>query len=218
MIYKVKNKKAIFKTMNHFLEITIRSSVFDRPRLLTIDKDYIEYDQRVLKDDLLTRFTKEEITGIKFGIKPIQGYWFSIGRIYSIDVLSNKNRIIKIRLKTLYGRRKKELFEKYSAIINLLHQNFIDDIVSSYLQQFREEKEFSIAGIRFTHSGIFLTESSEIILWDDVSTKNYSRFYSIHSKSDPGRYKLSEWLETWNTSILYSVSRQILKDKGFYSE
>jgi len=40
----------------------------------------------------------------------------------------------------------------------------------------------------------------------------------MFSKSDPNYYRAFEYLNDWNTAILYSVSRQILKEKGFWNE
>jgi hypothetical protein len=200
------------------LQLNIKSSIFDRARQLTIDKDFIEFDDKDLISAPPAKFLKNDIIGLRHGVKWINGYQFIIGRIYCIDVRNKADEIIKIRFKSIYGIRKKELAEKYSKIINALYDNFIDNITRDYLKQFTDEKEFYIAGIRFNQTGIAFDEKSDIILWKDVGTKPYQSYYSIYSISNPNKYKLTEYLTEWNTWVLYSVSRQILKDKELWSE
>jgi hypothetical protein len=204
--------------MTQPLQLNIKSSWLDRVRQLTINSEYIEFDDKDGIADPPTKFEAKDIESFRFGVKWINGYQFVIGRIYCVDIKSNKNDIIKIRLKSVYGINKKKLGEKYSSIVNALYDNHFDRLSMSLLEMFHNNCDFVILNVRFDQHGITLIDKKAVIPWNDVGTRSYSTYYSIFSKTNPDAYKIFEYLNDWNTGILYSVSRQILKEKGLYSE
>jgi len=198
------------------MEFLIKSSLFDRHRKLSIDKASIEFDDKDLSSASPTKFLKHEVDSFRFGIKWIYGYQFTIGRIYCIDIKSVDGNIIKIRLKSLYKVRRRQLATKHSKIITALYDNYFDDITNSYLSDFNNNKEIQILGVIFCDEGIYLKDKKILTNWLDVGTKAYYSYYTIFSLSDPSNYRAFEYLKDWNTGILYSVSRRILSDKGLY--
>jgi hypothetical protein len=200
------------------LQINVKSSFLDRERQLTITDEYIEFDDKDSIAAKPTRFAVADIVAFRYGIKWIKGYQFIIGRIYCVDIKSTSNQVIRIRLKSLYGINRKKLTEKYVVIVNALYNNIFENIAKKYLNQFANSIEFEILGVNFKSSGAYFNDKRKLIEWKDMGTKNYSTYYALFSKSDPTFHKTFEYLIDWNTGILYSVSRQILKDKGFYSE
>lgn len=198
--------------------INLKSSWLDRERQLIINRDFVEFDNKNRIAETSTKFTAEEIDSFRFGVKWIKGYQFAIGRIYCIDIKSKENSVIKIRLKSLYGINKKILGDKYSAIINALYEYHFDNMIMAYLQKFNNNYEFEILKVRFNQLGLTFTDKNVFLPWNDVDTRAYSTYYSIFSTSNTEIYKIFEFLNDWNTGILYSISRQILKEKGLYSE
>ena len=187
------------------LKLFLKSTIFDKEKVLTIDPEFVEYDG--------INFSKFEIAEIRYGIKSINGYRFRIGRIYCIDIKSLNGNILKFRLKSLYRIRIKKLEEKYKLILNALFKNYLNDISLTYIKMFNDKIDFSILGVTFSQSGIQLGKKSDIISWIDLGTKNYNSYYSLFSNSDSKNYKLFYYLSDWNTVVLYSVSRSILKAK-----
>ena len=78
--------------MSDRLEITVKSSILDRHRKLTIDENYIQFDDKDHVDAEPTRFEKENIIGIRYGVALISGYRFYIGRIYCIDIKNESGK------------------------------------------------------------------------------------------------------------------------------
>jgi hypothetical protein len=68
------------------LEIDITPNILDRKRKLIINPKFISYEDSNWKDIPDTTFKKGEIAGFRFGIEPIQGYAFTIGRRYCVDI------------------------------------------------------------------------------------------------------------------------------------
>lgn len=200
------------------IQLTIKSSFLDRERQLIITDEHIEFDDNDRISALPTKFLVPDIVAFRFGIKWINGYQFTIGRIYCVDIKSKKDDVIKIRLKSLYGINLRKLSAKYSEILNGLYDNIFDNISADFLEKFSKSIEFEILGMTFKSSGIYFNDKRRLIEWEDLGTKNYSTYYAVFSKSNPALHKTFEYLTDWNTGILYSVSRQILNDKGLYSE
>ena len=191
--------------MKEIIKISIKSSLYNRKRTLTFHQYYIEFDENAFK------FNKENISGFKFGVKWINGYSFTFGRIYCIDIINNEGIVIKIRLKSIYKINIKLLTEKYFKIISLLEEYYFDDISRKHLENFSNEIPFKINDIEFTKDGISF--NNKFIFWEDLLTKSYTNYYSLSSKSNSSVYVLTDYMNDWNGAVLYSVTRMILKSK-----
>lgn len=200
------------------IKTTIKSSIFDRSRELVVDPLYIAFEDRDLATAPLTRIEKDEIESFRYGVKWIKGYAFVIGRCCTIDIRSKDTTTIKVRLKSIYGINKTTTTNKFIKIVEALYANFFDKIAIDYLEQWQQGQTIEIAGIIFKTEGIQLSSLQPVIEWADLGTKHYATYYALFSKSNPNQYKALEFLHDWNTGIVYSVSRQILSNKGFYSE
>ena len=200
------------------IRLTLKSSILDRNRSLVIDSNYIEFDDTDLIGKPLTRFTKDDIKAYRYGISWIRGYQFAIGRIYCIDIQANSGKTIKLRLKTIYGIRKKQLSDKYVQVITALNGYFFEEIARSYLNLFDNQMDFELGGLVFSQAGIAFDSNTAPVHWQDIGTHLHTTYYTIYPKPNPNAYKAFEYLHHWNTGIIYSVSRSILKSMGLYNE
>lgn len=191
--------------MAQSLTLTLKETVFSKKNTLIISPESFEYQNISL--------SKFEIDEIRYGVKAIRGSMFRIGRMYCIDIKSVSGNILKIRLKSLYGIRRKTLEGKYRLIVKALLENYISQVSESFINLFKNKIDFDLLGITFTQEGIIPDKKTQVITWDDLGTKNYSRYYTIFSKENPNNYKAFYYLDDWNTAVLYSVSRYILKAK-----
>lgn len=198
--------------MKDDFECFIKSSILDRKRKLSIHDEFIEFEDNDLATGNNSKFYSKDITSFRFGLKWINGYKFTIGRIYCIDVKNKENQIIKLRLKSIYGIRINELHKKYASIVNKLIDIHFKRISEKYIQQFRNRDEFILLSIKFLEEGIQLKNKKKI-LWEDLGTKNYHNKYNLFSKSDKNVYVIFEYFSDWNTVVLFSVIEQIIIDK-----
>jgi len=85
------------------------------------------------------------------------------------------------------------------------------------LRQYSKGEPFTIGNTLFSPEGIIIKRSllkSHFIKWDKVRTKSYATYLAIYSADDPGGINgASNYLEDWNTSVLYSALRGILQVK-----
>ena len=196
---------------NNF-ECILKLSFLDRKRKLIINPSFIEFEDNDLAIGRNTKFDSEEIDSFRFGIKWINGYKFTIGRTYFIDIKSTTGKIIKLKLKSIYGIRKNELHHKYVTIVDKLIDFQFINIAKKYINQHRNAEDFTLLSIKFIEVGIQL-KNKKIISWEDLATKQYNNKYSLFSKNNNNCYIVFEYDTDWNTAVLYSVVEQILLDK-----
>jgi hypothetical protein len=199
-------------------EVSVKSSIMDRERHLVIDPAFLEFDDRDLVDAVSSRFEKENIIEMRYGVRAIRGYMFTIGRIFCVDIRDESGKIISIRMKSIYGVRIRKLSNKYSEIIEALFENYFEDLAWHYLNMFSNNLPFELLGIGFREQGLVLNSGDYIISWEDLGTRDYLTYYAFYSKSNPQRYRTFEYLEDWNTGILCAVSRKILKEKNVWKQ
>jgi hypothetical protein len=204
--------------MNNSLEVTIKSSILDRDRKLSLKEEFIEFEDKDLIGASPTRLVKSELSEFRYGIKWISGIHLTIGRVYTVDIRDIHGNEINLRLKSLYGVRKKQLLEKYVKIVSHLYDQYFNDISRDYLDKFLAGESVSILGVEFTAGGVILNKKIGLIRWEDLETRSYWSYYTLSSKLDSTKYKAYVYLEDWNTGVLYTVSREILKGKGLWSD
>ncbi|HXO75704.1 MAG TPA: hypothetical protein VN824_10725 [Puia sp.] len=176
-----------------------------------LDPLYLEFDDNDLASSAPTKFLKEEIEGIRFGIKWISGYGFYIGRIYCIDIKNNSGKIIKLRLKSIYRIRKDQLADKYVKIANALLRYYFDALALQHIESFQNNQPIEILGVKIDSEGVLFDQKIGKISWNFLGTKRYYTYYTLFSEVDPNKYKAFEYLHHWNTSLLQSVVEAILK-------
>jgi len=197
--------------MSPTLNLTIKSSIFDRKRELIIAPEFISYDIEGLITDQPSLISKNEIKAIRYGVKWINGYQFVIGRIYCLDILTTNNKVLKLRLKSMYGIRKNQLHNKFETILNALYEQHFNEIIHNYLAKLSNGNDIEIAGVKFIQEGVILNSKASMIPWEDIGTKSYNSYYTIFRKSNPMNYKAFEYISEWNATVLYSVLETILK-------
>jgi hypothetical protein len=178
-----------------------------------LDPEYLEFDDNDLVTAPPARFLKEEIEGLRFGVEWVRGYSFYIGRVYCIDIRSEKDQVIKIRLRSAYGIRKRELGDKYLKIVNTLFRYYFDDLSTHYLTLFENNLCFEILGVNFSTEGIFFDEKTGLVPWDSLGTRSHHSYYTLFSETNPSQYKAFDYIHHWNAAVLKSVTEQILRHK-----
>lgn len=196
--------------MDQSFEFSLRPSLFHSKKTLLITPHFVEWDN--------INFSKFEMAELRYGVKGINGVGFINGRRYCIDIRSLTGKIITIRFITLYGVGKKALDEKFNSILQALFTNFINEIAGRYLESFYKKIDFILLGVVVSQEGIQLNNKFYIIPWADVGTKRYWHYCTLFSNSQPSIYKAFTYLTDWNTGVLYSVVRAILKRKNLLEE
>ncbi|WP_316834328.1 hypothetical protein [Pedobacter nutrimenti] len=190
------------------LELDIKPNILDRSRKLLLNSDFIEFDDTNWDTDTVARFIKGEVEAIRFGIKFLKGYTFTIGRTFCIDIKGSRGRNIKIRMTSFYGIGKQALDEKYCQIINTFMDTHYNDIVNRAIEVFNSEGKFEVLETSFEKEGVVI--KGKHVPLEDVGTKAYRTYYALFSKNDPKIYKSYNYMDDWNAILVYTLSRRIL--------
>jgi hypothetical protein len=198
---------------NERLEFIVRSTILDRPRLLTINREYFEFDDKERVSEAPTRFLKADIAALRYGVKAIRGYRFRIGRIYCIDVINASGAIIKIRLKSVYRVRRKSLGKKYQEIVGSLFKYYFYDMARDYLSRFEAGQPVELLGVSLDSDGVIFDKKIGLVSWDFLGTKRYWHYYTLFSEEKPENYRAFIFLDDWNAGVLRGLIETILKRK-----
>jgi hypothetical protein len=203
------------------IHFSIKRGLLDnRERKLIINPESIKFENKDSKSDTYTQFNKDSIVEYRYGIKWIEGIYFTIGREYQIFIRNNENNILKISFKSIYGLNKKEYQNKYAEIVNSIWNYFFSEISESYLTKFQNNEKFSIGNVMFTKNKLtiyvngIIKEEPKTIPWEEVRTRDYQTYFAIYSIENPTNINRGyNYLNDWNTGVLYSVVRTILNTK-----
>ena len=135
-------------------------------------------------------------------------------------IKNEDNNILKINFKSFYGYNKNENHNMYAEIVNTLWHFYFSEISEFYINKFHNEDDFYIGNVLFTKNSIaikvngIIKEEIKTILWKNVRTKDYQAYFAIYSIENPASINRGyNYLDDWNTGILYSVVRSILNAK-----
>ncbi|MBD3904193.1 hypothetical protein NAL32_04905 [Chryseobacterium sp. Ch-15] len=198
-------------------EFTIVRGLFDtRKRQLIINENYLKFENKDFNQDLFTIIPKDEITGIRYGIHFIKGLEFYIGREYQIFIKTNSGKELKIFFKLFYRRRLNEKHQLFSDIIDELWNQYFNQILNYYIQQYNNSEEFILGGIVFKNTCIQFDKKE--ISYSDLAIKKYTHYFIIHSKEDQYKNKMLYYLKDNNSVILVELLNSIIENGQFRTE
>lgn len=202
-------------------EFSIRRGLTDNyPRKLKISKEFVQFENSDLYSIPFTLFKKEDIVEYKFGIHWMQ-YKFVFGREYLIFIRNTENKILKINFKTYFGNKKKEYHILFNEILDSLWDFHFKEITNDFIEKHKKGVDFKIGDVGFTKDSIIinvngvLNESTKSIPWEKIRTRSYQTYFAIYSEDDARNINRGfSYLNDWNTFVLYSVLKTLLKQKG----
>ena len=192
-------------------EYVIKSGFLDRPRKLVLADDYIIWEASDLKGDEFKRLDKADIIDFKHAVDGIVWYELPVGRQFSITVKGVKNSELKIHFSSSFGLRK-ENTQIYSDIVGHIWRLYHGDIVNSHLNTFYDNGELVIRGLRLQQIGIKLKDQAELISWDKVAIKEYSRYFAVYSSENSKIHSTVSHNE-YGTEMLRCVLKTILNGR-----
>lgn len=190
------------------LVFTIKSGFFSKSKKLILNEKFLSFGD--------IKIEKKNIIAYRYGIRWIQ-LDITFGREYVIFIQDKNSDILKINFISFFGRNIHENHKLYAKLVDHLWDYYFQDIIKAYLKQHEEGQIFKIGNISFSPDGISIIRGlikKHFIPWNKVRTNNYQTYFAIHSTDDPAGINIAaSYLDDWNTSVLYSVLRNILQTK-----
>jgi hypothetical protein len=145
------------------------------------------------------------------------------GREYFFILRNSSNQTLKINYRSFFGIKKKAGNELYDTIGDALWTYYFSHIANGYLKKYDEGEEFKIGNVTFSVNGITLNKDTVFkknifIAWDNIRTKSYHSYFAIYAHDDASSTnKGYNYKDEWNTNVLYSTLRTILRSKNIES-
>lgn len=194
----------------------IRPLFFSKARLLVMLPEAIKMGRSEDIPDIT--FEREEIEAYRYKAARVHMYGLPVYSYYKIDIRSLSGQTIKIRLLSILGVGKDKKGQTYTKALQTIYQYYFRNVVIEYLEFLKNGIDFEISGLIFTKDGIQLDKKADLIQWEDVGTRNYYFNYAVYSKNDQYNCKNFGYWEEWNTPVIYSLTRSILKAKKLLNE
>tara|TARA_R110000868_G_scaffold29106_5_gene108456 strand:+ start:1866 stop:2504 length:639 start_codon:yes stop_codon:yes gene_type:complete len=203
------------------LKVKIKRSFFDNyDRPLHLHPEFIKFEDKDLAKNSFTIFKSSDIKEFRYGIRWYR-YYVVFGREYQFYIRSFNNEVLKIRFVTYFGRKKKEFNVLYENILNSLWDLYFRNQVDEFLNEFDKGESFQIGEVNINTEGVIIKVSGiikqeiKLILWHNVRTHSYASYFSIYSFENSKEINKGYlYKEDWNTYVLYSVVRTILRNKN----
>jgi hypothetical protein len=179
----------------------IRRGPLSVQRRLTINPLYLE-----LKGPLANiHFTKEDIEGFRYGVQNFQYFIIPISRTYNIEVRNGQGKIMFIRMHTVFGFGNRKIEKLFIDIYKRIHKAYFFDMAIHYVRLLNGRLDYNLAGVLLTNDGVYLKKDSPLIPWISVGLSSYYHACSVYDISDPQHYRLFDYWQDWNASLLHSV-------------
>lgn len=201
--------------LSHFETFIQRGFLDNRERKVVITKEYIEFEDKNRIDSENSRLYWKDFDAIRYGNERIRGYSFYIGLKRQIFIQdSNKNQI-KISLTSLYSFRHKKNHEKFSEILNTIFNSFLNSHVFTLIELVKSGQKITLAGVEVSKDEVAYHFKKELLKIDFLvlNIASYKSYFYIYSEIDKERSFRVNFLEDWNSMLLYSVIKNFLKNK-----
>ncbi len=203
---EIQNKPAHFET---YIQ---RGFLDNLPRKIIINPEYIEFEDKNRVNAENSKLYWKDFDGIRYGYERIRGYSFYIGLKRSIYVKDTNNNQIKISLTSLYKIRSKRNQEKYSEILHAIFDFFLNSYLGKIIQDVKSGETVTFGGVKVSAQQVEFNFKKESVNIDFLvlNIASYRTYFYIHSEADNEVGIRINFLEEWNSILLYSLIKNLL--------
>lgn len=179
----------------------VKRTLFGAPRLVTIAPLYLEMEGPLAN----TRFTKEDIEGLRFGVTLIRLYMIPISKTYNIEIKSSHGKIIMIRMHSFFGFRSNRSQNLFIQIHKQIQLSYFNDMAIHYVRLLNGGLTFELAGAFLTEEGVLIKKDKPLIPWSHTGLSTRFHSCSVYDKTDLSHFRSFDYWYDWNASLLRSV-------------
>jgi hypothetical protein len=179
----------------------VKRTPFGAPRLLTIAPLYLEMEGPLAN----TRFTKEDIEGLRYGVTLIRYYLIPISKTYNIEIKNSQGKIIPIRMHSLFGVGSQKNRNLFIQIHKQIQQSYFNDMAIHYVRLLNGGLTFELAGAFLTEEGVLIKKDKPLIPWSRTGLATRFHSCSVYDMTDLRHFRSFDYWHDWNASLLRSV-------------
>jgi hypothetical protein len=152
------------------------------------------------------------ITGFRYGISFARGYKFVLGRIYYIEIQTDQQKTIRLKLNSYYSIRKKLYAEIWSNVIQQLWESYFVNQYNYYYDLYKIHQTFELCGIQFHFDGIGW-DTKNILQWDEIAVSSYYKYFMIYNSNNKKQTKSRSFATDWNAVVLQILLKKIVEER-----
>ncbi len=179
----------------------VKRTPFGASRLLTVAPLYLEMEGPLSH----TRFTKEDIEGLRLGVTLISYFLIPISKTYNIEIKSSQGKIMLIRMHSIFGVGSRKNRNLFIQIHKQIQQYIFNDMAIHYVRLLNGGLTFELAGAFLTEEGVLIKKDKPLIPWSRTGLATRFHSCSVYDKADLRHFKSFDYWYDWNASLLRSV-------------
>jgi hypothetical protein len=197
----------------------INCGLFRGKRRLIIKEQFLFFEKNKVAVNPTQAFGSDEITGYSYEIQWIR-FRLVFGRRYVIRVRNKSGKVLTIKMTRYFRIGANAAHKEFNEIVSTIRRHYFDRVINQYLEHHQNDQAFTIENVNFSKEGIAIPTEFKLaqpvfLPWENIRTKNYYTYFAVYAASEPRNKNFSfSYANDWNTSILYSVLRVILKQKN----
>jgi len=154
------------------------------------------------------------LVAFRYGVKPIRGYAFVIGRQFQVELLDSAGKITSIKETSYYRLKRKAYNEIWADTISQLWSSYFVNTFNYYYELYNIKQQFVLSDVKFYPFGISLDNHN--LFWNEIGIKNYQTYFTIHHRDDLKKIKHRNFKNDWNALILQTLVKAIIKEQDTY--
>jgi hypothetical protein len=179
----------------------VKRSLFGTTRQLTVAPLYLEMEGSQAN----TRFTKEDIEGLRFGVTAFRYYLIPISKTYNIEIKNSQGKIILIRMHSLFGVGNQKNRTLFIQIHKQIQQSYFNDMAIHYVRLLNGGLTFELAGAFLTEEGVLIRKDKPLIPWSRTGLATRFHSCSVYDTAELSHFRSFDYWHDWNASLLRSV-------------
>jgi len=151
------------------------------------------------------RFTKDDIEGLRFGVRALSYFVIPISKTYSIEIKSSQGKIILIRMHSFFGIGNQRNRNLFIQIHKQIQQFYFNDMAIHYVRLLKGGLTFELAGAFLTEEGVLIRKDKPLIPWSRTGLATRFHSCSVYDTADLRHFRSFDYWHDWNASLLRSV-------------
>lgn len=153
----------------------------------------------------------DELIAFRYGMKGINGYAFTIGRHYFIEIKTIQQKSIVIKFNSYYRFRRRIYWKTWVNIVDeLWNYHFVNHYLNHH-DKYKNGEYFEFNGISFQGDGISW-DNKNILLFTQIGLGNYVNYFMVYNKQNKSQQKSYNFMHDWNALVLQELLKVIVKE------
>lgn len=154
----------------------------------------------------------EKLNAFRYGYRRINGYAFTIGWHYFIEIRDDDKLVTSIKFNSYYHIKKHQYYKTWTELINQLWKNYFASNASYYHELYKIGQVFELCGVHFFDAGIRWDEKN-MLQWHEIGISNYANYFMIYNTQNKRQHKSYSFANDWNAAVLQSVLKAVVTER-----